>query len=144
MQFQGQKTLQADYSVTTKDGGGQYEGYQSYFCWETGLAVPDWRYIVRIQYDQAGLTKDASAGADLLDMVSEAIEMLPQGAVTRKALYCNARGRSWFRRQATNAIRGSTLSWEMVAGKRVLMLDELPVRRCDALNAGETLVQNAA
>ena len=102
--------------------------------WKTGLVVRDWRYAVRIaNIKTADLKKDASAGADLIDLMTEALEMIPNINAGRAVFYCNREIRSFLRRQITNKVVGSTLAMDDVAGKKVVTFDGVPVRICDAL-----------
>ncbi len=35
--------------MTLEDAnGGKYEGYRTHYKWDNGLALRDWRYVVRI------------------------------------------------------------------------------------------------
>ena len=101
----------------------------------------DWRYVVRIaNVDLSALTKDASGGADLIDLMTQAVEMIPTLSMGRPAFYCSRSVRSFLRRQIMNKVAGSTLTMEQVAGKHVTMFDGIPVRRCDSLAANEAVV----
>ena len=120
---------------TVNDSNGHpYESLTSKFMWKTGLVVRDWRYAVRIaNIKTADLKKDASAGADLIDLMTEALEMIPNINAGRAVFYCNREIRSFLRRQITNKVVGSTLAMDDVAGKKVVTFDGVPVRICDAL-----------
>lgn len=120
--------------------GGRMEGYRSHYRWDVGLSVRDWRYIVRIQYDQEDLTKAAATGPDLIDLMSQAIELVPNLSMGRPAFYMNRKARSFLRRQIANKVAASTLTMEDVAGKKVITFDGVPVRRCDALLNTETAI----
>jgi hypothetical protein len=122
--------------------GGRMEAYRTHYQWTGGLSVRDWRYVVRIQFNQEDLVKDATSGPDLIDLMTDAVERLPQGAAgsTRLAWYMNRRTRTFLRKQITNAVKNASLTMDTVAGKRVLAFDDIPVRRCDALLATETVI----
>ena len=64
---------------TVKDAeGGEYQAYRTHYKWDAGLTLRDWRYVVRIaNINWQQLTKDAQAGADLIDLMTQAIELLP-------------------------------------------------------------------
>lgn len=119
---------------TAKDeNGGEYQIMRTHYKWDGGLTVRDWRYVVRIaNVDVTALTKDASAGADLIDLMVQALEIPPNMKMGRPAFYCNRTIKSFLRRQITNK-NNVELSMGEVAGKKVLMFGEVPVRRCDAL-----------
>jgi len=128
--------------MTSVDGpGGRMEAYRTHYRWDAGLSVRDWRYIVRIpNIEKSALTKAASAGADLIDLMTQAIEMIPSLSMGRPVFYCSRTIRSFLRRQIMNKTVNSTLSMDSVAGKKVVTFDGIPVRRCDALAADEALV----
>jgi len=123
--------------VTLEDANnGKYQGYRTHYKWDIGLCVRDWRYVVRIaNIDSSDLTKDASAGADLIDLMVQAVEMLPSQSLGRPVFYCNRTIRSFLRRQITNK-DNVRLSLDEVAGKKVVTFDGIPVRRCDGLLNG--------
>lgn len=117
---------------------GRAEIYRSHYKWDCGLTVRDWRYVVRIQVDQEDLVKNAASGPDLIDLMTQALEIVPSLSMGRPAFYMNRTLRSFLRRQIANKIASSTLTADMVAGKRVLAFDGVPVRRCDQLTNTET------
>lgn len=134
-----QMTDKGQVTVENIDGaGGRAEMYRTHYRWDAGLVVRDWRYVVRIQIDQEDLVKNAASGPDLLDLMTQALEIIPSLSMGRPAFYMNRTVRSFLRRQITNKIASSTLTHDMVAGKRVLAYDGVPVRRCDQLTATET------
>lgn len=112
---------------------GKYEGYRTHYQWDCGLTLRDWRYVVRIaNIDVTALTKNAATGADLLDYMVQAIELLPNTRMGRAVFYVNRTIRSFLRRQMMNK-SNVWLSMEEVAGKKVLAFDQIPVKRVDAL-----------
>ena len=126
-------------TVESIDGaGGRMEAYRTHYRWDTGLCVRDWRYVVRINFDLEDLTKDAATGPDLTDLMVQALEIVPSLTMGRPAFYMNRSVRSWLRRQMTNKTKNSTLSFENMAGKRVLTFDGVPCRRSDQLLSTES------
>ena len=131
----GQVTLE-----TAPNGGGRMEAYRMHYRWDCGLSVRDWRYVVRIANIKiATLTKDASAGADLLDLIAQAIEQIPNLQACRPAFYCSRTIKSWLRRQQKNS-KNVFIGMEQVAGQHVTMIDGIPVRRVDAISNNETAI----
>ena len=128
-------------TIESVDGaGGRMEAYRSHYKWNCGLTVKDWRYVVRIaNVDVSDLTKDAATGADLVDLMVQALELPPSLQAGRPAFYMNRTVRSFLRRQMKNA-KNVNLTLDNVAGKRVLFFDEVPVRRCDAILLNEAVV----
>jgi len=134
-----QHTDKGQVTIESVDGnGGRMEAYRTHYRWDCGLTVRDWRYIVRIaNIDKSTLAKDASAGDDLIDLMTQAIELLPSTGAGRPVFYCNRTIKSYLRRQLVNKVVGSTLTMDEVAGKKVMTFDGIPVRRSDALAADE-------
>ena len=117
----------------TDAAGGLYEGYRTHYGWFAGLTVRDWRYGVRIaNIDVSDLTKNATTGADLVDLIVQGIEMLPDEASGRMVILCNRTIRSMLRRQISNK-DNVWLSMDEVAGKKVLSFDNIPVERVTAI-----------
>jgi hypothetical protein len=121
--------------------GGRYQAYRTHMRWDVGLSVKDWRYVVRIaNIDKSLLVKNAASGADLVDLMIQAIEMIPNLNMGRPVFYVSRNIRSFLRRQISNKTLNSTLSLETVAGRSVVAFDGIPVRRLDTLAADETLL----
>jgi hypothetical protein len=113
--------------------GGLYQGYRTHYKWDNGLTLRDWRYVVRIaNIDVSDLTKNAATGADLIDLLVQAIELIPNLGMGRPVIYCNRTIKSFLRRQITNK-ENVNLTLDNVAGKKVLAFDSIPVRRVDAI-----------
>jgi hypothetical protein len=129
-------------TIENVDGAsGRMEGYRTHYRWDCGLVVRDWRYIVRIpNIDLSDLTKAASAGADLIDLMTQAIEQIPALSMGRPVFYTSRKVKSFLRRQIMNKVVSSTLTMDAVAGKHVLAFDGIPVKRVDQLAANEAVV----
>ena len=130
----GQQTL-------TDAAGGRYEGFRTHYKWDLGLTLRDWRYVVRIaNVDVSDLTKNAGSGADLIDLMTQAVELLPNTGMGRPVFYMPRKIRSFLRRQITNKVAASTLTMDEVSGKKVVAFDGVPCRRSDALLLTEARV----
>lgn len=117
---------------------GRYQGYRSHYKWDAGLTVRDWRYIVRIaNIEVSDMLKTAASGADLVDLMTQAIELLPNAQLGTPVFYCNRTVRSMLRRQIMNK-SNVHLTLDQVAGRHVLAFDGIPVRRCDQITNAET------
>lgn len=127
--------------VTLTDAdGGEYQGYRTHYKWDLGLTVRDWRYVSRIaNIDVNSITKDASAGADLIDLLTDATERIPNLSMGRTAIYCNRKMSSFLRKQVRNA-KNVQLSIDEFAGKKILHFDGIPIRRVDAILNTESTV----
>ncbi|MGE7139144.1 major capsid protein [Luteibacter sp. NPDC031894] len=114
--------------------GNPYRAYRDHYQWKCGIALKDWRYVVRIaNIDVTTLVTDASSGAKLINLMTQALERIHSLNGVRPVFYMNRTIRSILRQQQVNAVKGSTLTVEELYGKRVLMASEVPVRRTDAL-----------
>lgn len=126
--------------LVSDGNGGEYIAVRDWFEWDHGIAVKDWRNTVRIaNVDLSALTKDASAGADLIDLMVQATELIHAPEAVRLAWYMPRKVRSFLRRQITNK-DNVWLSTGEVAGRKVTMFDGTPCRRVDALLGNESRV----
>jgi hypothetical protein len=127
-------------AVLLDPDGNQYMGYRDHWIWRCGLMVKDWRYVVRIaNIDETALTLDAATGPNLQDLMVQALELIENTNGVRAAFYTPRTIRSYFRRQLLNG-KNAQLSWDEMAGKKIMNFGEVPVRRVDALNTAETAV----
>lgn len=131
-----------DYGVelcTAPDGVGELPMYRDWFEWNGGIAVEDWRNIVRIcNIDSSDLTKNAATGADLIDLMIQADELIGDGA-GNKVWYVPGRVRSFLRRQVLNKAQYTVTEGE-IAGKRVTLFAGNPVRKIDRMLTTEARV----
>jgi hypothetical protein len=133
-------------TIENVDGnGGRMEAYRTHYRWDAGLTVRDWRYIVRIaNIDKSLLSKDLATGADLQDLMVQAIEKIPNLNAGRPAFYMSRGIRTMMSRQAINATKNSTLTMEQVQGannfRRYPAFQGIPIRRTDAISADEARV----
>ena len=112
----------------------RFRAVMDQYQWKCGIAVPDWRYVVRIaNVDATLLTKNASAGADLIDLMTQGQELIHSLTGVTPAYYVNRTVRSFLRRQTVNKVAAGTLMYDEVDGKPALMFGEVPVRRVDAI-----------
>ncbi len=69
-------------------GGARMLAYREHWQWKCGLAVADWRYIVRICNIDTTITSNNIA-ADLISLMSRAIDRIPSLTAGRAAFYMN-------------------------------------------------------
>lgn len=120
--------------------GGRYEGYRTHYKWDAGLTVRDWRFVVRAaNIDVTTLKKDAATGPDLVDIMIQMLEILPNESTGTLRFYVPRVVRSYLRRQIKNS-KNVFLSMGEVAGKKAVMFDDVPVRRMDAILSTEARV----
>ena len=141
---------------TKQEGSGSsrrmQQVYRDHIKWDVGLSLGDWRSCSRVcNIDVSALTKDASAGADLLDLLIDAEETLDTGSTLgidmmsgnlvegKTVLYVPRTVAKFLRKQALNKANVN-LTVEKVAGKRVTMWGEYEVHRIDALSETEAAI----
>jgi hypothetical protein len=115
--------------------GRIYYAFVDQYKWKIGFCVRDWRYAVRI----ANVPVGDITTTKLVDLMIDAIELVPSLSTGKAAFYMNRRVRTALRKEIKNTTNVN-LTLDTVAGKRVLYFDELPVRRVDALRNDEALV----
>lgn len=132
---------------TSENFGGtglRMEIYRSYFSQKVGLHVRDWRYAVRIcNIKTADLTKDASAGADLYDLMAQAMNKIPNRSNARWAWYANQTVIGFLLRQAQNKKNVQLSVAEIKDGVGMTTghtIGGVPVRRVDQLLNTEATV----
>lgn len=120
--------------------GGRYQGFRTHYKMDAGISVRNHKQIVRIaNIDVSDLKKDASTGADIIDLMVQALELVEDLGAGRPVFYMGRSLRGMLRRQMMNK-DNVNLSLSDIAGKKVLMFDEVPVRRVDAITSAESRV----
>lgn len=79
-----------------------YQALRTLYQWKNGLVVKDWRYVVRIcNINVANLTSEVAA-ADLVKLMSRALDRIPNLNMGRPVFYMNRTVFSMLRVQALN------------------------------------------
>lgn len=113
---------------------GRMEAYRTHYRWDIGLSIRDWRYFVRIaNIDSTLLVKNAATGADLIDLMTQALEIVQDTNAGKPFFVANRLVKSFLRRQIVNKVASGTLTMDAVAGKHVMFFEGIPVLRSDAL-----------
>ena len=114
-----------------------YQAFQTHFQWKNGLVVKDWRYVVRIANINTANLVSESGAADLVKLMSRALDRIPNFGMGRAAFYMNRTVFSMLRVQALNKSQnaiatqqalnqfGTPQSWTSFEG--------VPLRRVDQL-----------
>jgi hypothetical protein len=132
----GQVTVQD----TTGSTNGRMEAYLSHYRWDCGVALADWRYVVRIQVDFSELTKGAASGPDLPDLMLQAMRHIPSLERGRPAFYAHRDVLSFLDRQSRLQGNLGIRTIDDGHGKLITTFNGVPVRRCDALTSTESAV----
>jgi hypothetical protein len=114
--------------------------YKDQWMWDLGLTVMDWRYVVRIaNIDVSDL--NSGSPPDLPELMRDAVELPPFEGTAKFVWYMNRTARKYLRKQSVGDVStGGGLTFDNVAGKKVRMWDEYPVRIVDALTNNESRV----
>jgi hypothetical protein len=123
--------------------GGAYRGFRTFYDWNCGISVRDWRYIARaVNIDSSTLTKDYATGPKLPTILVDLTERVASMKGGNFKLYVPRKIHTYLRHQILTKV-SSQLTWETVAGQRVMMWDGIPIRRCDSL-VNETAIPDAS
>ncbi len=124
--------------VTTYDSNqNRYQAYQTRYQWKNGLVVKDWRYVVRIANIQVTPGNNPPVTADLLSLMSRALDRIPNLNMGRAAFYMNRTLYSILRLQALNK-SNMALAIEQALGQfgtpqRWTSFMGVPLRKVDAI-----------
>jgi hypothetical protein len=120
------------------DGTGKtFRAYVTVFNWKVGLAVRDWRYVVRIaNIDATTLT---GTGTTLIDGMIEAYHKLKSMNGVRPVFYANRTIGTFLHKQA-RAGAANTITLDNIAGTPISRVLGIPVRTTDAILSTEAPV----
>lgn len=116
--------------VTDKNGK-DFLAMVTEFGWDIGVALYDPECVARISnIDTTKLSKKNSTAtsADLIDLMTQAVEMMPDDNSGKLAFYMNDTLRSVLRRQIANK-DNVFLSMGEVAGREVIKFGDIPVHK---------------
>ncbi len=132
-------------SMIDDGAGGKYLGWEDWFDLNAGIAVKDYRNIVRIaNIDvsdlQAGTPHGGiTAGAKLIDQMTIALEQLNNPNGLNPVFYVPRVVGTYLRLQIQN--KGNVwLDTKEIAGQKVTSFDGHAIRRMDAISLNETRV----
>lgn len=130
--------------VTLLDADGNpYEGYRDHFTWDTGLAVRDWRYVVRIANIDVTKMLDEKANGkfatDLVRLMIAATHILPDRNA-RMGIYMNRTLGGFFDMQAVEKPSLGLSVIKDTEGRPWTDFRGMPFRETDAIKDNETVV----
>lgn len=127
--------------TTAGIAGNRMRAYQERWQWKAGIALKDWRFVVRIGSIDVSNLVGKSSNADIIELMIKAIHRLPNLNMGRCAFYMN---RSVFQMldilRRDDVITGAGLTWDTVDGKIIYSFRGIPIRRCDAIVENEAVV----
>lgn len=133
----GLQTIQ----TATGVGTGRMRAYQDHWQWKCGIALRDWRYVVRIaNIDISNLVAGTSA-ADITTQMIKAIHRVPSLSAGRPVFYMNRTVFQMLDIQRLDAVTaGGGLTYENIDGRSVPTFRGIPIRTTDALLETEARV----
>jgi hypothetical protein len=116
---------------------GRFQGYRDHFQWKLGLAVRDWRYVVRVcNIDTAVMS---SSVATVVESMIKAYYAIPNIGAGNAVWYMNNLVASNLQLQARSQ-PNLALSYDEYMGKRITSFMGIPIRRVDAIVNTEAAV----
>lgn len=122
-------------------GGTRLRAYQDQWQWKCGIALKDWRFVVRIpNIDISNLVAKTSA-ADLIELMISALHRVQSLKGGKAAFYMN---RTVFHmldvQRRDDVIAGGGIVYKEVDGMAIPTFRGIPIRICDALLETEATV----
>ncbi|HEX7828644.1 MAG TPA: hypothetical protein VF787_03275 [Thermoanaerobaculia bacterium] len=133
----GEQTVQ----LSTGIGTSRMRAFQEQFVWDCGIAIEDWRYIVRLcNIDVNNLVAEVTP-TDLQNKMIRMLNRIPNLAMGRACFYMNRTVFEMLDIQRREDVRtGGQLKYEDVDGKNTPTFRGIPIRRCDSLLNTESRV----
>ncbi len=121
--------------------GARMRAYQDHWQWKCGIALRDWRFVVRIPNIDISALVAKSSAADLQELMIKAIHRIPNLGMGKAAFYMNRSVMQMLDIQRRDdVISGGGLTYENVDGKQVASFRGIPCRIVDALVENEAAV----
>lgn len=127
--------------TTAGIAGNRMRVYRDQWVWKSGIALRDWRYVVRIpNIDISNLVAKSSA-ADVIELMIKAVHRIPALNMGKCVFYMN---RTVFQmldiQRRDDVVTGGGLAYSNVDGTMTPMFRGIPVRKVDALLETEAVV----
>ena len=115
----------------------RFKAYIDRYQWKCGIALADWRYVVRIcNIDVSNLVTE-SGQADVIKLMSRALDRLPTMAGIKPVFYMNRTVFSMLKIQglnkSANAVTVQDGLNQFGAATKDLSFLGVPIRKCDAI-----------
>lgn len=126
--------------VTLRDDeGNRFQGYRSHYQWKLGMAIRDWRHVVRIANIDVTSIDDEDAQKALYKAMIKALHTVPANNMGHRMFYCSPVIAAMLDLAATEKTNVS-LSYTEVFGKELTAFRLVPVRPCNAIIENEARV----
>ena len=129
--------------MTTDASGNKFQVYGDKYNWRCGLAVRDWRAVVRIcNIDTTKLTvrKGQTGWVDLQALTIKAKNMMPPQMRSKAIWYCNQDVLTALEMQSIDYGTVHLTYGEFFDSKSVPALHGRPIRQCDVLKSTEAVL----
>jgi len=127
--------------VTAGIAGNRMLAYRDRWQWKVGIALKDWRYVVRMPNIDISALVAKSSAADLIELMIKAIHRIPAIRMVKPVFYMN---RTVFQmldiQRRDDVISGGGLIYTNVDGVMQPTFRGIPIRICDALTETEAVV----
>lgn len=118
------------------DNGDLFRAVGDDYEWDCGLALRDWRAVVRVANIDTTATE-----LDIQALTIEAKNKLPESLRQKAIWYCNQEVMTLIEKQAINKNNVHLSYGEYFGSKGVPALHGRPIRQCDAILCTETAVK---
>lgn len=134
----GEQTIETANGI----GGTRLRVYQDQWTWKVGMALKDWRYVVRIaNIDVSDLAAEGEDAANLTKLMTKALWRIPSFGMGRAAFYVNRTVGQYLDIQRQERVQlGGQLGYTEVDGKVINSFRNVPIRTCDSLLETEDAV----
>jgi hypothetical protein len=138
--------------TTNASTGARMRAYETWMQWQCGLAVADWRYVVRICNIDISNLQTAGDGSDtsanILKLMIQALGKIPPRAGTRPVFYMNETVQSMLAVKLLNKSNvwlsmGEIKNTPIHRPNGVLQFMGVPCRRIDAITSTESQITTA-
>ncbi|MDE7241372.1 major capsid protein [Desulfovibrio sp.] len=126
--------------MTTDEAGRKFQCVGDLYTWRCGLAVRDWRAVVRlanIDSSKLMLRKGETGFVDLQALTVRAKNMMPENMRGQAVWYVNQDVLTALELQSTDAGNVHLTYGEYFASKSVPALHGRPIRQCDVITSTE-------
>jgi hypothetical protein len=129
----------------TDSSGRVHRVYRSFYSWDCGVALADWRYAVRIaNIDVSDLQTDdgtVSAGANLITWMIKAMHRMPKKNQGKLIFYGNEQIETYLDLQTLKQSNMHVKYSDSPHGERIMTFRGVPFHRSDALIIAEDTVE---
>ena len=128
--------------TTAGVGGTRMRAYQDHWQWKCGIALKDWRYVVRIgSIDVSNLVANSGSEAKIIQLMIKAIHRIPFLKLGKPVFYMNRTVFQMLDIQRLASVQtGGGITYETVDGKIVPSFRGIPIKIVDAILETEALV----